>query len=99
MRVLKLPSFTEWFETQDAKGQAQVDARILKIETENYFGDAKDLGDGLAELRWKNGRRIYFTRMRAADGSVVLLILGGNKNGQSQDIRQARLLLRKHAGA
>ena len=99
LRTRRLPEFVVWFETQDVKGRAQVDARILKIEFDGYFGDAKDLNDGLAELRWKNGRRVYFARVRDADGSMVLLILGGNKNGQSKDIRQARLLLRKYAGA
>jgi putative addiction module killer protein len=99
LRTRRLPEFVDWFEAQDLKGKAQVDARILKIESDGYFGDAKDLGDALAELRWKNGRRVYFSRVRDDDGSMVLLILGGNKNGQSKDIRQARLLLRRYAGA
>ncbi len=97
-RIVKLPEFAEWLEELDAKGKAQVDARILKIEVNGYFGDAKDLGDGLAELRWKSGRRVYFARIRDPFGSLVLLVLGGNKNGQTKDIRQARLLLRKYAG-
>jgi len=72
--------------------------RILKIQDDGYFGDAKDLGNGIAELRWKSGRRVYFARIRDLMGSLVLLVLGGNKNGQTKDIRQARLLLRKYSG-
>ena len=45
-------------EDLDLKGKVQVHCRILKIQTDGYFGDAKDLGQGLAELRWKNGRRV-----------------------------------------
>jgi len=97
-RTTRLPEFVVWFEELDTKGKAQVDVRILKIEIEGYFGDAKDLGDGLAELRWKSGWRIYFARIRDSFGSLVLLVLGGNKNGQTKDIRQARLLLRKYSG-
>src|SRR3954453_21789060 len=97
LKTTRLPEFVEWFEGLDIKGRAQVDARILKIETEGYFGDAKDLTGGLAELRWKSGRRVYFARIRDASGSLLLLILGGNKNGQTKDIRQARLLLRKYS--
>ena len=97
-RILRLPEFIIWFEEQDAKGQAQINTRILKIEMEGYFGDARDLGEGVAELRWKSGRRIYFGRIRDGLGSIVLLILGGNKNGHTKDIKQARLLLRKYSG-
>jgi putative addiction module killer protein len=78
---------------QDAKGRAQINSRLLRIETEGYFGDAKNLGEGLAELRWKSGRRVYFGRTKDTFGSIVFLILGGNKNGQTKDIRQAKLLL------
>lgn len=53
MRIVRLPQFFRWFGGLDAKGKAQVDARILRIEDQRHFGDAKDLGDGLAELRWK----------------------------------------------
>ena len=98
IRTIRLPEFTEWYETLDAKGQAQLDARILRIEMDGHFGDAKDLGNGLAELRWKNGRRVYFGRIRDAFGSLVLLVLGGSKNGQTKDIRKARLLLQKYSG-
>lgn len=98
LRTIRLPEFVEWFEDLNAKGRVQVDSRILKIETAGYFGDAKDLGAGLAELRWKSGRRVYFARVRDSFGSLVLLVLGGNKNGQTKDIRQARLLLRTYEG-
>ncbi len=98
LRTVKLPEFAEWFDGLDAKGKAQVDARILRIEANGHFGDAKDLGEGLPELRWKSGRRVYFARITDAPGSLVLLVLGGNENGQTKDIRQARLLLRKYEG-
>jgi putative addiction module killer protein len=71
--------------------------RILRIEQADHFGDAKDLGNGLAELRWASGRRVYFARIYNKDGSLVLLILGGNKNGQTKDIRAARVLLQRYA--
>lgn len=99
MRVKRAEEFEEWFEEQTTKEQAQIDARIQRIEDHDHFGDAKDLGDGLAELRWANGRRIYFTRVVDRDGSLVLLILGGMKNGQKKDIKKSRLLVSKYAGA
>ncbi len=99
MRVKRTDEFDAWFDDQNVKDQAQVDARIQRIEDHDHFGDAKDLGEGLAELRWANGRRVYFTRVYDTDGSLVLLILGGMKNGQKKDIKKARLLVRKYAHA
>jgi putative addiction module killer protein len=86
-----------WLEDLPEKGQAQVDARLNRIQEHGYFGDARHLGDGLAELKWKNGWRVYFARIEWGGGDTVLLVLGGNKNGQEKDIRKAKLLLRKHA--
>ncbi|NGX61581.1 MAG: hypothetical protein K940chlam9_01068 [Chlamydiae bacterium] len=45
------------------------------------------------ELRWKNGRRIYFSFIPE---KKILLLLGGNKNGQDKDIRKAKSLLKKY---
>jgi len=97
MRVKRTDEFEEWFDEQTLKERAQIDSRIQRIEDHDHFGDAKDLGEGLAELRWANGRRVYFTRVFDVNGSLVLLILGGLKNGQKKDIKKARLLVRKYA--
>lgn len=96
MRVKRTLEFVDWFEALRLKEQAQIDARIQRIEQHDHFGDAKDLGDGLAELRWANGRRVYFTRLIDSDGQMVLLILGGIKNAQKKEIKQARLLIQKY---
>jgi putative addiction module killer protein len=97
MRVKRTTEFEEWFQALTTKEQAQVDARLHRIEEHSYFGDAKDLDDGLAELRWVNGRRVYFMKARDDHGHLVLLLLGGLKNGQKKDIKKARLLVRKYA--
>jgi len=96
MRLRKTAEFNDWFETLRVKEQAQVDSRLQRIEQYDYFGDAKDLGEGLAELRWANGRRVYFSRIVDTEGNLVLLVLGGMKNAQAKDIKQARLLLHKY---
>ncbi len=80
------------------KEQGQILARLQRLELYDFFGDAKSLGDGLAELRWQNGWRVYFAKAMRSDGSVVVLLLGGMKNAQKKDIERARLLLRRYAG-
>ncbi len=51
--------------------------------------------DGIIELKWKSGLRIYTARI----GKVVIIVLaGGTKNGQSKDIKKAKKLLEKVKG-
>lgn len=56
----------------------------------------KDLGDFLSELKWVNGRRVYYAIMEDDSGELTLVILGGNKNGQDSDIKKARKILKKY---
>jgi putative addiction module killer protein len=73
-----------------------VESQIFRIENYVHFGDAKNLGKGLAELRWKNGLRIYFTRIGQR---MVLLLRGGGKSDQKNDIKKARVLVERYTRA
>lgn len=96
MRLKKTPEFTSWLAHTQPKLRALVEARLSWLEEHNHFGDAKSIGDSLAELRWANGLRVYFTRAMDEHGNLVILLLGGVKNGQKKDIKQARILLGKY---
>ena len=94
IRTLRTNEFKVWFESQRLRVQGQIDARISKIEEFEYFGDVKNLNDGLLELRWTNGRRVYFSRV---GNKIILLLVGGYKNAQKKDIQKARLLLVRYS--
>jgi putative addiction module killer protein len=66
------------------------------IEEHGHFGNVKDLGDFLSELKWSNGRRVYYSIVEDDSGDLTLLVLGGNKNGQDSDIKKARKILKKY---
>ena len=85
--VYNAPEYDDWLEEQSAKSQVQVRQRISHIQDDGYFGDHKNVDDEVWELRWKNGRRIYYACIL---DKKILLLLGGNKNGQDKDIRQAK---------
>jgi putative addiction module killer protein len=89
------PEFIAWLKDLSIIERNAINARLYRLEEYAHFGDSKDLGEGLYELRWKNGRRIYYARFT---GRIILLILGGMKNGQKNDIKKARNLLRKYEG-
>jgi putative addiction module killer protein len=89
MKIVSSDAYAKWYQTQPKKIQAQILARLMKIENEDYFGTHKNLGDFLWELKFNNGNRIYYTVIKK-DNELVFLILGGNKNGQQKDIDKAK---------
>jgi len=95
MRLKRTHEYIEWYESQRPKEKAQIAKRLANIEENEHFGSVRDLGDFLSELKWVNGRRIYYSVMEDDSGDLTLLILGGNKNGQDSDIKKARKVLKK----
>jgi putative addiction module killer protein len=79
--------YQKWFNAESFKAQAQIVQRLEKIEWESHFGDIKNIGDGVYELRWKNGRRVYYTLIPESN---LVLLLGGYKNDQKKDICRAK---------
>jgi putative addiction module killer protein len=78
-----------WFDDlRDGRGKAKIHARIERLRHGN-LGDSKSLGGELYELRihFGPGYRVYFGR----DGkTLVLLLCGGDKGSQKEDIGKAR---------
>lgn len=84
--------YLDWLNSLTKKEQLKVKARILKIEKDEHFGEVRSLGQGLAELKWKNGWRVYFSKI---DYKEIVLIIGGHKNEQEKDIKKARIYIRR----
>jgi putative addiction module killer protein len=85
-KILQTDEFEEWIEDETPKSRVQIAKRMQNIKDEGYFGDHKQVRDRVWELRWDNGRRVYYSLIPE---SQILLLLGGNKNGQTKDINQA----------
>lgn len=97
MKLERTPEFKKWFDKEAEKSKAQIAARLKNVELHNYFGDHKSLGDGLLELRWKNGRRVYYSLVMKEE--LTLVLLGGLKNAQKKDIQKARKILEREASS
>jgi putative addiction module killer protein len=92
--VLKTNHFEEWFQKQDIETKAKVQMRLDRIAIDGHFG-VTNFFDGIIELKWKSGLRIYTARL----GQVVIFVLaGGTKHGQSKDIKKAKKLLEEIKG-
>jgi putative addiction module killer protein len=81
--------FDEWyFSLRDSKTQYKIDARLERVSIGN-LGDYRSVGEGVCELRIKYGPgyRIYFGQIGT---TIVLLLCGGDKSTQEQDINKAK---------
>jgi putative addiction module killer protein len=80
--------FGRWLdEVRDTHARARIAARLIRLHDGN-FGDCRSVGSGVWELKidWGPGYRVYY----AIDGKrVVLLLEGGDKRTQPQDIARA----------
>ena len=70
----------------------RIDVRIRRLSLGNP-GDVKSVGQGVSELRvdYGPGYRIYFTWQ---DKEIVILLIGGDKSTQQEDIARAKELAR-----
>ncbi len=92
MQLKETKDFKDWFIALNKKEQAQVSARFERIKSYGHFGDIKNLGKGLCELRWKNGWRVYFI----VGKNSIILVIGGHKNEQEKNIKKARLFISRY---
>ena len=78
----------DWLNALDKKVRARIYARLARIRDGN-FGDVKNLGQGLFELRmdFGPGYRLYFSREGA---TKIVLLIGGEKSSQARDIAFAK---------
>jgi len=84
--------FLDWLNNlRDRKARAIIKKRLDRIALGN-LGDTKSVGEGVFELRidYGPGYRVYFAQV----GTIVLLLLcGGDKRTQDQDIVTAKTYL------
>ena len=81
--------FAEWLDfLRDIKAISKINNRIRRVSFGN-LGDYRSVGEGVCEFRidYGPGYRIYFGQIGS---TIILLLCGGDKSTQEQDIRQAQ---------
>jgi putative addiction module killer protein len=94
IEVRQTDEYEKWFDSlRDRQARARIDIRVRRLSLGNP-GDVKPVGEGVSELRidYGPGYRVYF--VQRADVLIVLLA-GGDKRTQDQDIRLAKQLARE----
>ena len=85
--------YIQWFDKlRDRQARARINTRIRRLSLGN-FGDVKPVGQGISELRinYGPGYRVYFIQQGQ---TLVILLAGGDKRTQDQDIKTAQNLAR-----
>ena len=85
--------YAQWLEKlRDRQAKARIAIRIRRLSLGNP-GDVRPVGGGVSELRipYGPGYRVYFLKQGAA---LIILLAGGDKSSQADDITKARNLAR-----
>jgi putative addiction module killer protein len=93
LEIRETPAYAAWFSAlRDRTAKARIDIRIRRLSLGNP-GDVRPIGESVSELRIYDGPgyRIYFTKQGE---TVVILLAGGDKSSQEQDISHAKDLTR-----
>jgi putative addiction module killer protein len=88
IEVRQTEIFARWLANlRDGRARARINVRIRRLSIGNP-GDTKSVGDGVSEMRidYGPGYRVYFVRRGEA---LVILLAGGDKRTQNQDITVA----------
>lgn len=86
--------FSKWlYKLKDVKGKVSILRRVDRMKLGN-FGDYKLIVNNISELRVTNGPgyRVYYT---IQNDEIVVLLIGGDKSSQSDDIKKANEILKE----
>ncbi|MBU3695057.1 MAG: type II toxin-antitoxin system RelE/ParE family toxin [Rhodocyclaceae bacterium] len=84
----RLPHFDAWFDSlPDGRTRIRLARRLDKVQR-GLLGDVAPVGEGVWEMRefFGPGWRMYFVER---DGTLVVMLGGGDKSTQPQDIARA----------
>ena len=93
MRVQMTEVYRDWINAlRDRAGRARIQMRIDRLAHGNP-GQHRNLTDGVSELKIDvgPGYRVYYTER---GGELIVLLAGGDKSTQQQDIKAAIALAR-----
>ena len=92
--IIKSDTFDAWLRSlRDRQAKARIEVRIRRLSLDNP-GQYRSLKNGINELKtdYGPGYRVYYT---FRNQTLVLLLCGGDKSTQDQDIKTALRILKQ----
>ncbi|EIS7449059.1 type II toxin-antitoxin system RelE/ParE family toxin [Citrobacter youngae] len=93
MEILQTTVFQRWEQNlRDRRAKTLIAARLFRLAN-GLAGDVKPVGEGISEMRisYGPGYRIYFKQHGC---HIIILLCGGDKSSQANDITLAKVLAR-----
>ena len=93
LEIRQTDGFAKWFERlRDRQARARILVRIRRLSLGNP-GDVSPVGGGVSEMKinFGPGYRLYYKKQGS---TVVVLLAGGDKRTQKQDIENAKTVAR-----
>ena len=97
IEIRQTEDYARWFRSlRDRQARARINIRLRRLSLGNP-GDVKSAGKGISELRidYGPGYRVYFTQRGE---TLIILLAGGDKRRQQNDIRTAMRLAQELEG-
>ena len=97
VEIIKTATFDRWLrKLRDRRAKARIEMRIRRLGLGNP-GDVEPIGEGLSELRidYGPGYRVYYMQQGPI---LVVLLCGGDKRTQQEDIAKAKSLAAEWKG-
>lgn len=94
MRIRMTEVYRDWINAlKDRAGRARIQMRVDRLVHGNP-GQHRNLTEGVSEMKIDvgPGYRVYYTER---GGDLIILLAGGDKSSQRQDIKAAIALARK----
>ena len=91
--IRKSDVFDKWLRNlRDRRAVVRIDTRIRRLAKGNP-GDVKPAGEGISELRihYGPGYRVYY---KDTGREIIILLCGGDKRTQQDDIAEAKEIAR-----
>ena len=89
--VLATLGANSWYKDRDKIDRLNMVEMAMRV-AQGAVGNVAPVGEGVWEMKYRK-YRIYYCKK----GRDIILLLGGDKNRQSEDIKRAKEVMKHHA--
>jgi putative addiction module killer protein len=93
--IIRSGEFDSWLhKLRDGRARFRIYTRLERL-AEGNPGDVEPAGEGVSEMRvhYGPGYRVYY---KDTGKEIIILLCGGDKTTQQEDIKQAKIIAKRY---